>query len=199
MDMNEVEKKAYLSYHQDGLLDIGLGILVLSWAGAIMFDMGVLPAIMAASGVSVYFAAKQIVTVPRMGLVKFGQERQKRIRKEKRYFTLFFTATALLGMLFFLAWTMLPTEELMKIKDLPLVVIGLLGALLMATVAYWKQLRRFYIYAGVMAVSFIGGPFYDIGRAEYFLIPGVLILAGGIAQLIMFLRKYPIAKEKHNE
>ena len=79
MSLKEVEKKTYMSYHQDGVLDIFLGVYVLMFSLGILLmtltDSGMwflIPAIFISIMVPVWIPAKKRITMPRIGYVKFG-------------------------------------------------------------------------------------------------------------------------------
>ena len=86
LDLKALERKAFRSVHQDGLWDIYLGGMLL--ALSLFFSIpengeGELNyTLLALLGVAIVFAVfqlgKKYVTVPRMGQVRFGPERQKR-------------------------------------------------------------------------------------------------------------------------
>ena len=80
--LREIEKRTYMSYHQDGLIDIFLGIYVLLFALGILLKNltdssmwtvapGIFPAIM----LPIWISVKKRITMPRIGYVKFGTRR----------------------------------------------------------------------------------------------------------------------------
>lgn len=88
IDLKELERQVYRSNFQDGLWDIFLGLLLLQMVGAILYRQGWSPLwillVMAGYvglGVVGFKAAKKYVILPRMGLVHFGPERDKKKKK----------------------------------------------------------------------------------------------------------------------
>ena len=79
-NLKKIEQKAYFSYHNDGIIDILIGFVILLFGIGMATDMAYLAAISASVGVPIWLAAKKYVTYPRLGLVKFNQDR---INKEK--------------------------------------------------------------------------------------------------------------------
>ena len=88
IDWKALEGKAWRSVFQDGLWDIYLGNILLSFAVSAWLDkkpinddlrmasyIGVM-----VLGMIVLYAGKRFVTSPRLGQVKFGAERQKKRR-----------------------------------------------------------------------------------------------------------------------
>ena len=77
--LREIEKKAYMSYHQDGLLDIFVGLYALAFGLGMIADKTlefgfgtIMPAILIAIVLPIWIEAKRKITMPRIGFVKFG-------------------------------------------------------------------------------------------------------------------------------
>lgn len=199
IDLKALERKAYLSYHNDGLLDLGLGLPILAvgigWAVGMPWLAGVFFAV----GFSSYAAAKKILTIPRLGLVHFSPERKKREKKEKSFFVVYFTITALLGVVMFAVVAGVnrnPDGFGRILEKFIMAPFGLLIAIAFAALAYWKQVSRFYLYAAVLLLAVFGGPLLGIDRAVYFSAPGVVNLSAGLYLLIRFLRTYPLPEKE---
>jgi dipeptide/tripeptide permease len=86
LNLKEIERNAFRSTYQDGLLDIRISSVVGSMA-LLMFivvrdDFPWLYLVLAFLGICagqlVFWAGKKFVTLPRMGQVKFGEIRSKR-------------------------------------------------------------------------------------------------------------------------
>ena len=72
INLKDIEKKVYMSYHQDGILDISLGLLILLFGIAMYTHLtpfvGLIPILVMGVG----YLAKKFVTIPRMGYVNFS-------------------------------------------------------------------------------------------------------------------------------
>ena len=84
--LTEVERRTYMSYHQDGLLDIFVGVYVLLFGSGISLmtvtefsTWFVIPAIFPALMVPIWISAKKRITMPRIGYVKFGSRSPNRL------------------------------------------------------------------------------------------------------------------------
>ncbi len=204
VNLKELERKAYLSYHQDGLLDIGLGLFILAigigWATGMAWLAGVL----AATGFSTFAGAKKVLTIPRLGLVQFGPERIRREKKEKSFFLLFFTVTAVLGGMMFMLVTSIYRGEFggtsgvlaRTLEAMIMAPIGLIGALAMAALAYWRQLTRYYYYALLLFLAVSVGPLLGIAHLVYTTAAGAVITVAGLVLLVRFLLAYPLKDRK---
>ncbi len=82
ISLKELEKKAFTSYHQDGLLDIFLGIGIIVFGLGMATDQFYFGSIMPAILFPLWAAAKKAITIPRIGLVNFSPERKIRIKIE---------------------------------------------------------------------------------------------------------------------
>jgi hypothetical protein len=78
-NLKEIEKRAYMSYHQDGLLDIFAGLYILGFGLGIIMDVlwefgfgVIMPAILIATVLPIWIEAKRKITMPRIGFVNFG-------------------------------------------------------------------------------------------------------------------------------
>ena len=75
----ELSRKAYLSYHQDGLIDILIGLGILGF-GLMMLTDSIVFNLLAWMPIIFYVPLKNRITVPRFGYVQFSSERTKKLR-----------------------------------------------------------------------------------------------------------------------
>ena len=89
LNLKELERKAWRSFFDDGLWDIYLGLLLALLGVSAFLDrlelteavvMGIYIGLLIVVMLGMW-AAKRFITVPRLGRVKFGAERQKRRKK----------------------------------------------------------------------------------------------------------------------
>ncbi len=84
-DLKTMERKAFRSFFEDGLLELFIGLLFFcSVAGSILTEIGVshrwvYPAIFAA--LLLYVWAKKSISLPRIGRAKFGPKRRVNLKK----------------------------------------------------------------------------------------------------------------------
>ena len=77
IDLKEIEKKAFTSYHQDGLIEIFVGIVFILYGSVLLADKaGLIGLCWLPAALIVPFKKK--VTVPRMGYVTFHSSRKTR-------------------------------------------------------------------------------------------------------------------------
>ena len=197
--LREVEKKTYMSYHQDGLLDIFVGIYVLLFGiGILLLTMTdfstwfIVPAIFPAIMIPIWISAKKRITMPRIGYVKFG------VRGANKMMAIFLgIAVAGLGtfMVFGLGASMGEGWAL-TLRDIlisnSMLIIGI-GALTISSLfAYTMGLKRLYGYGLLIFVLFFTGYFVAIPFEYFLVIIGLVIIISGFALLTRFIRKYPL-------
>ncbi|MAU10033.1 MAG: hypothetical protein CL607_09450 [Anaerolineaceae bacterium] len=187
-----LEQKLYLTYHQDGLLDLTIGIIIALFGLVILADQPAFVGLIAIPGV-LYIPFKQSISRPRMGLIRFESEQKQALK---------LTLSMLLGVAVLIALIVLftltggmPENIQALIRDnMRLIFSGFLGVSLLA-VATLLNNRRFYLYAvvGVLLVwASMLVPFH-LGIAVMAL-AAILILTG-IALLVQFIRDYPLEDE----
>ena len=196
-DLKEIQKKAYTSYHQDGLLDIFAGTYFSIFATAILLDyiwdysLGVfIPGILLALILPLWIASKRKITIPRIGYVKFGTRGSKNL-------SLILTGLTLIGVIFFFAFT-LPSRSSAWIDFIfenGLIFIGVAGLVISSLFGYSMGLKRLYIYGLLVFTLFSLGYFFGIFFAYLTFALGIAITTAGLALLIKFVKKYPIAGE----
>lgn len=208
-DLKELEKKAWRSTFQDGLWDIYFGLLFLGMGIYTIpqlfglddtFSLIMILMIWDFSSFALFFIGKKLITIQRIGYVRFGKKRV--MKKVKLTIFLFFMVG--LNVVFLL----LPFSGLNIRLDVftTMFVIGILFFTLpICVVAYFLQFERLYVIAimGGLGLSIaellrpiVGSPLHSIFT---FCIIGGIIVTWGIFFLIRFLKEYPLPKEDQIE
>jgi hypothetical protein len=193
INLKEIERKAYTSYHQDGVIDITIAFTIFIVSIMMFSDMPWLGGITGILAISFYAGAKRALTVPRIGYVKFPQQRAQKIT----------ALTVALGVLAFVAgivafmqttsqgtpaWLQLLIENYM-------LTIGTIVAALFLLGGYAFKTNRIYAYALLTFVMFVVGNFIYFPLYYYLTALGTLILLIGLTMMIRFVNKYPKATE----
>jgi hypothetical protein len=197
--LREIEKKAYMSYHQDGLLDIVIGIYALSFGLGIVADRildfsfaAIMPAILIAIVLPIWIQAKRKITMPRIGFVKFGA------RGSNKLFALFL-GLMVAGLGVFFAFTLATVQNgrpfwIDILFQYGMIWIGLGAAVIGSLFAYTIGLKRLYGYGLLTFALFASGHFLGVPFEYLLLAIGSIIIASGIALLAQFIRRYPLPK-----
>lgn len=210
IDLKDIEKKIFTSFHQDGLIDLFLGfIMLVSILSSTLDVSGVSDAVsisiylplMVALGPVLYMLGKKYITFPRMGYVKLGSK-QKRTRR----IVIFSIITAVLLTLVILtiilgnkAGNVGPVfgikPEFWSSAVVTLIIIGIFSI-----IALVLMTPRFFLLGIIVGMS---EPLYMllkhfthikyIGVIAYG-IPGVLLIILGTVVLKRFVKKYPLPK-----
>ena len=200
IDLKKVEKQTYRFTFSDGLYDMAYGSLILFIAIApilreILYPSYIIFMILPAS--LILILGTRFITLPRIGIVKFNQNRIKSRKKISLLIAILFPITILLVTLTYLG--------IYNIKVGGYIVpvgAGLFALILLSAIAYIMDYSHFYLYAisiglGIPLASLLkpifGEPLHYIIS---FGISGILILIYGLITLIKFLKKYPIPKER---
>ncbi len=141
--------------------------------------------------VSAYAAAKRILTIPRIGFVKFSPHRAKAMQTIA---LIVFSLFALLGVVAFMQtegggtplWLLIAIENYM-------LVIGVSVATSFCALGYTFRIKRMYAYALMTLIMFVTGHFLSYPLHYYLTLLGTLILLFGLAMLIRFIRRYPLS------
>ncbi len=198
--MNEIqgaaklESKIYTGYWQDGTVDLVAGgclaLIGLSWING----YPALGAIVPALGVPVWMALRQSVTVPRMGQVKFSQQREARQRRGLVW-TLGLGVAALLlfASLYALAAVRPESDsdflavKVQWIAALPPVLLSVLAL----CAALMLGLGRFAVYAGVLVLAGLVVAVADLDPGWGMFGAGAVVWVAGIVILARFMKRYP--------
>ena len=199
IDLKEIERRAYLTYHKDGILDIYLGMGIMAVASVFFFEVFVTSGGIIALFPILYAASKKQYTIPRLGYVKFSQTTQGRARNSVTLALLLGSMSAVAG--FFAFYSVISTgqsfvEPLIENWRITMAVI-LLGVF--SLFGYVSDLRRMYYYGLLSSIVFVSGLFLPIPGYMLVLAVGGIISINGITLLYRFTKEYPIQKGQENE
>ncbi len=208
LNLKEIERKAFRSTYQDGLLDIELGLVVVGMSVFIYRPPGGYSPLnillmLAVVGLAnlLFFAGKKFITLPRMGQVRFGAARkQKKTTLVAIMGVVVLIQVAILG-LTVLGWADpqvgAQIKGFFKVSDVMDLVVAAVGSLFvgpsMILMAHFSDFRRGYYIAVLMSLAvfltlYLNEPLYPI------LIGGMIVLPG-LVIFVRFLRKYPLPHE----
>jgi hypothetical protein len=196
INLKEIERKAYTSYHQDGVIDVSIAVVVILFSIIMIGDMSWMGGIGGIAGilaVSLYAGFKKLVTVPRIGYVKFPQQRAQRM---VAIAVVLGTLSALMGLIAFLQTVSQGTPDwLVLLIENYMLTIGTAVAALFLLGGYAFKAKRIYAYALLTFVMFVAGHFIYFPLYYYLTALGTLIMVCGLFLMIRFIRKYPKTTE----
>lgn len=203
----KLARSAYLSYHQDGLLDLLIG-----W---VMVALGVCMATGWTGwwGVASWFALvlyvplKRWITIPRFGYVEFAPNPRLEALKKIVYPLVFciFMVILLLGARVpegaspparvwtpSDAWPLLRTSFMPWLEESGTVLLGLGMLAVLGIVGLATEIRRMFVYALLSLVLMIGAQLLGLRTfIPLFALGGSILAVGGV-MLARFVRRYPI-------
>jgi hypothetical protein len=202
ISLKEAERKVFSLTYQDGLWDMMMGLTILSVTISGVLRYNPLPVPWNYFPVAVVLLlvfpgfnfAKRKITVPRIGLVEFGEQRKKRLRLVRGVMM----GLAFFTMVLFFMTAFSPFK--ISLGNMPSwtvdAFVGLLVGLLFSYIANVIGQSRVYLYGWLLAVALpldvildpsdkLNGPY-----AQMFV--GALMLVFGIVLLSRFLRQYPL-------
>jgi len=196
INLDEIERRAYLSYHEDGLIDIvlGIGLFIASlWA---YVEMIWLMGGMIASLTPMYMGMKKKYTFPRIGEVTFSKDRTRRSQNSMTFLVIINVIGVLGGLVFWMAFSgdTRPQWILLMIDNVP-AVLGIAGGIIWAVVGYITDLTRFYRYSAATLVVIGSANFSSTPFIAHMLLLSVVVLVSGLLQFQSFKGKYPILEE----
>jgi hypothetical protein len=199
IDLKRLERKAYLSYHQDGLLDIALGLWIFLLGTSMGAGKPVL-IVLVPMFILGLAGAKKAITIPRIGYVKFGPARQKEAAAAGILVGVVLLPIVLIGILILRGYITLPPEWMAWAEEYFMSGFAVVGGGLMGALAFLLGIRRLYAYAAlILVVSVVGYLLHTTAPPLFVMIAGALIMLCGLVVLVRFVRKYPIVAEEVGE
>lgn len=193
IDLEKIEKKLYLSYHQDGLWDIFLGLSFVTIGFLFYFHIESYLIIIPAGFLVPLMLIKRAFAISRLGYVVFSKKRQAK-EKNKYLSMLVLSVFSFLSGILALIAASSGRAFYDFLDSLPLHPIALFIAIVICAVLAIFGIWRFAGYALlIIFLFFIGNRTGDqiIGPS---ILTGMIISIIGIVMLIRFMRKYPKVK-----
>jgi hypothetical protein len=184
VDLKQITKKVYMSYFQDGLWDILLGIYLIGWGISIWKD---LVAVMGGMWVVIYFAVlgiKRSVVYPRSGYIKLNEARKQQMR-----LVILGAVLLLLGLAIFGIFAFNTRPE--WLNEYIMLIFMTMMAMVVAILGYWWRVTRWYVYVAILFAGAAAQQWLTMPLELGFFIPGGVIAVYGIGLFFRFMRKYP--------
>ena len=194
-DFSPLKRKVFLSYHQDGILDLVAGSVVLGF-GLNMLTDNIVFLMFGWLAMMLYVLIKQRITVPRFGYVRFESEKKT---VKKAWLSVGIGVLVLLlffGLGFFVNQEPASPEMEAFIRRYHMVPLStMLFGLPALVAAFFLGLKRFYLYALLAAGLPLLGALLNIETYIPIVTIGLVVLAFGAILMVNFLKKYPLNAE----
>jgi hypothetical protein len=191
LDMKEIERNAYMSLSEDGILDIAIGCVFLGWGFSLAVGPSGLVGLLAPFALAIWYLGKRFLTIPRIGLIIPSEKMENKMRN----FSIFLFAIGLIVFTGILLWQ-LGSDTLLA--DHRLGILGLVIAGGICVIAFLLKATRLYVYAFFLFIAFAIGENLNrsITTVDTFVLSVILVSAliclSGLIVVIRFLRKYPL-------
>ncbi len=194
INLKEIEKKAYKTTLQHGLIDIEIGIIFVGM-GLNSFFSDFIPYplmifnifIIGLIAVLPLFLGKIFIVNPRVGIIKFGPKRQ--VQKKRTVVFILINTLILVIMLVLTINSFL--QQIPLRGPVLLLVLGLLFATLpLSILSYLMQFPRLFFYGLLIGFGLFFAAIFDFSTTIISM--GIIILTIGTIYLVKFLKKYPI-------
>ena len=202
IDLKQLERKVWTSFHADGLLDIFLGCIILMFALAPFLNRMGLGDFWSSAVFVPFWAAilalvvllRKRVVIPRIGLVRFGQTRRKRLAKFNILIFIALSVSLILGIISLKDSMTQAWVHNLRFIAVVLVCFGLAG--------YFLGVIRLYIYGLLIALCIpIGEWLYLNAEIPYhgypvtFGITAAILIITGVVLFLRLLMKNPQPQE----
>lgn len=187
IDLKQIEKKAWTIYFQDGLWDIYMGLLMITIGLNIFIDTEWYTLLMIAP-ILVIVVGKRFITLPRLGRVKFGSERQKK--------RLAVVVVLALSVLLGIAIAIMSSKGMHIPPAAVAAVFWLNAVIVFGVMAYFLDCRRFYLYGFLLGGAFALDILLNqpLANVSFFAFGAPAVIFGTVS-LVRFLRRYPKATD----
>ena len=183
-DLKEIKRRVYLSYFQDGLWDILLGLFIVGWGLIFILEF---TAVMGGFWIALYFlilGLKKWLTYPRTGYIKLAESRKQHMRM-----VILGTVTFLLGIASLLLFNGGNIPQ--WVDDYFMFMFGVMTGLVITMLGYWWRVTRWYVYAALIIISSAAYQWAGLSLGLSIIIPGGMIACYGLYKLALFLRRHP--------
>ena len=79
IDMKEIERQVYLSYSEDGLIDIAIGSVIMAWGAMLILEPSGLIGLVGMLGLGIWYLGKRFITIPRIGTIQPSPKIERRL------------------------------------------------------------------------------------------------------------------------
>jgi hypothetical protein len=181
-----------MTYHQDGILDLVIGFMILIFATVNLLGQVAFIGLIAIPG-SLYIPLKQKITFPRLGFIRFNAKREQ---QRKLSLALILGLVALLGLV--VAYILvgdLPDSIVNGVRENIFLLFGGVFGLVLCAAAYFLKNSRFYFYALVAVILIWSANFMGIRLGVPIAILGGIVEGVGLIFMFRFYADYPIESE----
>jgi hypothetical protein len=195
IDLLEIEKKAYRDSQQDGLMEVMMGLILMTFGGFFYSPIFAFYILLIVFSGKIVESIRRRYTHPRIGFVKFHEENLK-----DALTGVFLFEFAVIVIIFTLISIFGDVKDYSQwVKWSPL----FFGMILVGPFAHAASRSGSIRYAGYAILSVVLGVFFSLiefgsgcaGLILYLVLIGAFLFLSGLVIFSQFLRKYPLPAE----
>lgn len=183
-DQKEIKKKIQLTFFQDGLWDLVLGLFLIAWGLTVWFDLPLLPAAVFISSFWMVIFLKSYITYPRIGFAVPAKAKQYNL------------VSIAIGAVLLFSFLLIPRFIQFNLSQYFELIFQLAIAATVFLIGTLWSTNRWLIYAALVAFFAFANEVLGMSFPISFLIPGILVLYSGLTILFNFLRKNSVINEE---
>jgi hypothetical protein len=191
-NLKQLQQHVYWSYHQDGLLDILIGLGVIGF-GIMLLTGEFIYNLLGWSFLILYIPLKKAITFPRFGFIQMQTRRTLSWMLVSLAMGVVFLVLVL-GLVVQIRNDLLPAGLRALLITYDMLLIGVLLSIPLIIVSALTGLRRMLVYVGLVLIVILGGILLGIEPPFYMIALGASILIVGAVYLGRFLARYPVRK-----
>lgn len=190
-DLKQEERASFLTYFNDGILEIVVGVIALGIFAWIKADIPALVGAWAAVCVPLWALLKRKITAQRIGLVNFKGESSLRKKRSKQLFRLGLGLFLLAGIVIFMMRENMGDGINATFHAIPLLPFYLIGIMGLVILAWNIKLKRYWYLALLVALAVVVSYYTGADGLTGILVVGLVFLGVGGALLFQFMKLYP--------
>ena len=198
IDFEALKRKLFLSYHQDGILDLVIGLCILGFGFSMNMESSAY-IILSWLGLILYAPLKSAITIPRIGFVQFDNASKRRNRLLAMLGVALATFVLFLGLFVFLRSDNFSAGIDAWFRQYYLLVLSFFPAIIFAGAALWTGVYRLLVHALLIVGIIFAGIQLNIHEPYFVMFLGGIIFLIGLWLLIRFVRRYAVQKEEEHD
>ena len=196
INLKEIEKKAYRDSQQDGLMEVMMGLILITFGGFFYSPIFAFYILLIIFSKKIVESIRRRYTYPRIGFVKFHEENPK-----DALTGVFLFEFAVIVVIFTLISIFGDVKDYSQwVKWSPL----FFGMILVGPFAHAASRSGSIRYTGYGILSVVLGVFFSLiefgsgytGLIPYLVFIGAFLFLSGLVIFTLFLRKYPLPAEE---
>jgi len=191
----ERKEQAYMTYHEDGLLDLLIGLAVLLGGLYMLVDLDIpLGGVWVVLWLPIWLSARKTITSRRLPNVEVPNEQYVGLMRAAVFVVFTLVLLVFAGSLLLLGHSsgLVPSWFVSGLREHLTLVLGLIGAFVMTIAGWLSGLNRLFAYALLTALGFAGTYWLQAPAGLAVAVAGGVVMIWGFVMLSRFVRSHPV-------